>query len=152
MFKSKRIQSFPPSDRFQFLRLMQSIKDLAVKRNDDRLALSAKECLNRLIEGYDQCPLSQMFREDYINTELPPSLAFVRSEGIENIYKASPCELLQRLMFQVKLQAANHDDSKYLESIQACEGLINNGDDGCPFHWIKAENAATADTKLGLKE
>ena len=139
MFKSKRIHSFPSSDRFQFLRLMKSVKDLALTRNDTRLANSANECLRRSTEGHESCPLRRIFLEDYVNTELPPGFAFLRPEGLESNDSAGPCELLERLLSQVKLQATACDDSKYFESVLACESFIKSGDHACPFSWIKGK-------------
>ncbi len=137
MFKPKRIQEFPPSDRFQFLRLMKRFKDLAMRRNHTRFAAAANECLDRLTEGNESCPLSRIFIDDFIKTELSARLALIRSEELGSEGVTRPLELLDCLFSKVKLRAAACDDSKYLESVLACESFINNRDRTCPFHWIR---------------
>jgi hypothetical protein len=134
MFRSGRPSKFPPTDRFQFLRLMKSIEELAVARGDGQLEAATQACIDGLIQGNPNCSLSRIFAADYATTGLSPDLAFIRCEALYHRRTANAGELLQLLFDRVKLQASSCKDEKYLECVEDCERVINSGDPKCPFH------------------
>ena len=127
---------YPKSDRFYFLRLVKFIRDLAFKRGDQRLTHSTNECLSRLTHSTESCPMSRLFSADYLETGLPPSLAFSREERLECKAFSPPHQLVYGLLEQVKRQAETAADEPYLEAVRGCERLIATRNGGCPFHWI----------------
>jgi len=143
MYKPNRPFEFPPSDRFQFLRLMKSIEQLAVSRGDRRLESATQACLTGLTHGNSNCSLGRVFAADYATTGLSPDLAFIRSEILHHRRIANARELLEILFDQVKLRASTSKDEKYRECVEDCGKLIDGGDTKCPFHVIHASGSAT---------
>ena len=133
-----------------FIRLIDQLRAEAESEGDSKFAGALTQCMLEVSGGNVACPMGDLILEDTLYSGKPPGAVFSsppasssRTIGDHRPPKTNALkrgDIFDTLRNLLKQEAAQKQDARYLEALQACERITNESSDSdCPIRRLLEE-------------